>query len=73
MNDIPTKQPFNLNFIWFQQDTKADKKKLGNKKPVGGRNLEALNALAAATEQTLKVFNQLLPSQSGSILTNCLH
>lgn len=38
---------------------KTDKKKnIIKKPPLGGRNLDALNALAAATEQTLKVRSQ---------------
>lgn len=42
----------------FDQDKAEAKKGKPVKKPplaVGGRNLDALNALAAATEQTLKV------------------
>merc|ERR1712071_651080 len=41
---------------------KGDKKKVKTKKSpaIGGRNLDALNALAAATEQTLKDMNKWL-------------
>ena len=45
---------YNVAILHFKE--KVDKKKSANKKPsTGGRNLDALNALAAATEQTLKV------------------
>ncbi|KAI9552769.1 hypothetical protein GHT06_020649 [Daphnia sinensis] len=48
-------EPDSKNRKMNKPKEKVDKKKGKIKKPVaGGRNLEALNALAAATEQTLK-------------------